>query len=615
MRLTVRLIAGFACGWALIGGLHALGQQVTIKPRTPALVSRPLDSPQPLRGPRPSDATIRAWSHRRFGMFIHFGLYSELGGVWQGQHIDNGYSEQIEANAPIPAGQYAALAKSFNPTKWDPDAVVALAKAAGMKFIVITSKHHDGFNMFATRQTDFNVVDATPYHRDIVKSLAEACTRGGISFGVYYSSIDWHDARASKYIEGNSNPIPKAHEDFNVAQLKELLSNYGPISEIWFDMGKPTPEQSARFTRTVHGLQSQTMVSGRVFNYQGDFTVMGDNEVPKFTIDEPWQTPASIYSDTWGYRSWQKRDDLAGKTRENIERLVQVASRGGNYILNIGPEGDGSVVPFEADVLRGIGDWLHMNGSAIYASHAQPFRSLDFGYATVGHVAGHAVLYLFVKNVPVDGVLRLPGLAQTSTMGTKPYLLGDPAKTTMDWAQDKSRDAGLAVASLEVLQQRIAVPPGKDSSIVRYLPVIAIPLKGELLVRQPAFHSDDKGTFALSAKEADQFLNYNGYGYEDPATIYKLRWLFAAKPGRYRLTLEHAQLSEPAQVEVVLESDRTDHHRTLVTLNPEETSTTISISLAGTPTGTSLELTPPEPFYKGTKLAGGITSVRLTPEP
>ena len=192
-----------------------------------------LDQPRPLPGPRPTQATIEQWKDRKFGMFIHFGLYSTLGGVWDGKQIDNGYSEQIMANAPIPLDKYAGLAATFNPTRFDPDAIVALAKAAGMKFIVITAKHHDGFNMFHTQQTPYNIVDATPYHKDVVKQLEEACARAGMKFGVYYSSIDWHYPGASSYIEGNSNPIPPAHEDFNVAQLKELLTNYGPLSEIW----------------------------------------------------------------------------------------------------------------------------------------------------------------------------------------------------------------------------------------------------------------------------------------------------------------------------------------------------------------------------------------------
>ncbi|MGC2162125.1 MAG: alpha-L-fucosidase [Silvibacterium sp.] len=588
--------------------------QAPTQTKKPIRITRPLDSPQPFPGPRPSAAAIQAWSARRFGMFIHFGLYSELGGMWQGKQIDNGYSEQIEANTPIPAAQYNALAKSFDPAQWNPDAIVALAKAAGMKFIVITAKHHDGFNLFATRQTKFNVVDSTPYHRDIVKELAQACARGGIKFGVYYSSIDWHDPRATKYIEGNSNPIPPAQTPFNVAQIKELLSNYGPISEIWFDMGKPTPAQSALFARTVHNLQPQTMVSGRVFNYQGDFTVMGDNEIPAFTIDEPWQTPASMYSDTWGYRSWQQRTDLPGKIRENIQRLVEVVSRGGNYILNIGPEGNGSVVPFEASVLHGIGDWLRINGPAIYASQAQPFRALNFGYATIGQTANRTTLYLFVKNVPADGLLRLPGLNPAAITGSKAYVLGDPAKQPLHWAAN-TQNATLDVRSLAALQSRIPVPQGEDPTVVRYLPVIAIPIQEKLTVHQPAFTPNASGAFILTAKQADQFFNYNGYGYEDPPTLYKLRWNLAAKPGKYTLTLEHAAITQPTKLELVLNPEKPGTYRTLITLHPSQTTTTLTITIPATHSNTQLELTPPEPFYKGIKLAVSITSIQLTRTP
>jgi alpha-L-fucosidase len=580
---------------------------------TPTLITRPLDAPQPLPGPRPSAATIRAWKARRFGMFIHFGLYSELGGVWQGKPIDNGYSEQIEANAPIPAAQYSALAKTFDPTQWDPDAIVALAKAAGMKFIVITAKHHDGFAMFATKQNNFNVVDDTPYHRDIIKGLARACARGGIKFGVYYSSIDWHDPRATGYIPGNSNPIPPAQTPFNVAQIKELLSHYGPISEIWFDMGKPTPAQSALFTRTVHNLQPQTMVSGRVFNYQGDFTVMGDNEIPPYTIDEPWQSPASMYPDTWGYRSWQKRTDMPGKIRENIQRLVEVVSRGGNYILNIGPEGNGSVVPFEAGVLHGIGDWLRINGAAIYGSSAQPFRTLDFGYATVNRHDRHTTLYLIVKSVPPDGLLKLPGLSPSLVAGSRPYVLGDPTKQPLQWAAD-TKEATLAIPSLNALQNRIPVAANHDASVDRFLPVIAIPIPRKLIVQQPAFAPNASGAFLLAPKQADQFYNYNGYGYEDPPTLYKLRWNIAANSGRYRLTLAHSALTHPAQVELVVNPCCADAVHTLITLHPGTTSTTLFITIPSSSAHTALELTPPEPFYKGTWLPAEITSIQLNSE-
>jgi alpha-L-fucosidase len=529
------------------------------------------DKPVPRSQPRPTAASVQQWQDRKFGMFIHFGLYSQLGGVWQGRQIDNGYSEQIMANAPIPLEEYAATAKTFNPTKWDPDAVVALAKAAGMRYIVITSKHHDGFNMFHTAEAKYNIVEATPYHRDIVKELAEACKRGGIAFGVYYSSIDWHQPGMDHYIEGNSNPLSDQHAQFNAAQLRELLSNYGPISEIWFDMGKPTPEQSELFATTVHKLQPQTMVSGRVWNYQGDFTVMGDNQVPAYGIDEPWQTPASIFPETWGYRSWQKRDHLQDKIDENITRLVQVVSRGGNYILNIGPEGDGSVVPYEAEVLRGIGAWLKPNAEAIYGTTASPFANLDFGYATVKDNC----VYLFVRSLPADGLLRLPSSGHTQ------------------WQSATVLASGKTLIVHNSGDEAIVDLPA--DAVRGFMPVIKLQFQGALKIDEvlpPA------GPVKLEAAEAQKFYNYNGQGYEAPQTLYKLRW--AVHSGCAALTFH---VDGEGRVALI------SNGRTRLVDLKEGTRESVTIGADHI-----IELTPPAPFLKGTALPLTVRSIELSPQ-
>lgn len=371
---------------ALAGTLLAAGAAAAL---ASAAASTPLDMPQPRSGPRPSAADVARWQDRKFGMFIHFGLYSTLGGVWDGRRVP-GYAEQIEANAPVLQAQYDALAKRFDPTHFDPDAIVALAKAAGMRYIVLTSKHHDGFALFGTHANRFNVVDDSPYRRDIVKQLADACARVGMPFGVYYSTIDWHWMHG-QFMRSNSNPISPAQAAFNVEQIKELMHDYGPIAEFWFDMGQPTPAQSALFARTVHGAQPATMASGRVWNYAGDFVVPDDNQASGVEVEVPWEAAASIFADTWGYRAWQQRTDLEGKIHQKIRQLVEVASRGGNYLLNVGPEGNGSIVPYEADVLRGIGARLKPRGEAIYDTRGSPFgmRKLDFGYATASPHALH----------------------------------------------------------------------------------------------------------------------------------------------------------------------------------------------------------------------------------
>ena len=438
-------------------------------------------------------------------MFIHWGLYSLLGGVWQGRQI-NGYNEQIQAHARISNSDYAALAEQFNPVEWDPNTVAQLARDAGMKFIVLTSKHHDGFSLFHTKQSDFNVVDATPYGKDIVAGLATACREHGLGFGVYFSTIDWHfdggtgiDFHPTDGIR-NDNEIPPAHADFNVNQLQELMSGYGPISEVWFDMGSPTPDQSILFTDTVHQAQPETLVSGRVFNYQGDFTVMGDNEIPPFAIEEPWQSPASIYHETWGYRSWQDRSDFEAKLREHLANLIRVVSRGGNYLLNIGPRGDGSIVEFEAELLRSMGAWIRLHSEAIEGTTRQPFRTLEFGAATLKGPS----LFLFVLEPPADGILKLPGL-QSDILDAK-------------WIGDSM---SLAPVSIQSDLKSLSIA---DAHLGGQIGVIELKFEENPEVIEPGITPDSSGCLELTIDNADRHYHRNGRGYYDPAKLYRLRW-------------------------------------------------------------------------------------------
>lgn len=364
-----------------------------------------LAGPLSANEPHVSEQAYRTWHRNKYSMFIHFGLYSELGGVWDGRPVTQGYSEQIQSFAGIFSDWYAETALRFNPTAFDADSIVSLARRAGMRSIVVTTKHHDGFCLWRTATTDYNTYDATPCRRDFIRELADACQRGGMRLGLYFSLIDWHYPYAYPISSHNCDFITPPHHAFNQAQVRELLTSYGPISELWFDMGSNTPEQSRELYELVHRLQPDCLVSGRVGNDQYDFAVMADNRYPDGALQCPWQSAASLFNETWGYRSWQERGSAEDKAREKLGNLIRVVSHGGNYLLNIGPKGDGSVVPFERDVLERIGRWLQQNGDAIYDTEASPFRE-DFAWGDVTR-HGNRLYLVLTGTAPADGHIRL----------------------------------------------------------------------------------------------------------------------------------------------------------------------------------------------------------------
>ena len=357
------------------------------------------------------------WHQNKFSMFIHFGLYSVYGGVYNDKPVTFGYSEQIQSFAGIFSDWYGDTALEFNPVKFNADEIVALAKEAGMRSIVITTKHHDGFCMFKTATTDYNSVDATPSKRDYVKELSDACRRGGINFAIYFSLIDWHFPHAYPISSHNCDFITPQHHEFTKAQVTELLTNYGPVSELWFDMGSNRPEQSKELYELVHKLQPNCMVSGRLGNGWYDFAVMADNKYPEGALQAPWQSAASMFDETWSYRSWQKRGDKHEKAMEKLRSLINVVSHGGNFLLNIGPRGDGSVVEFESDVLKEIGAWLKVNGEAIYGTEASPFRE-NFAWGTSTR-KGNKLYLILSGEYPANGAieLSLPGYQLQDSKG------------------------------------------------------------------------------------------------------------------------------------------------------------------------------------------------------
>lgn len=314
---------------------------------------------------------LQEWKLDYFGMFIHFGVYSKLAGEWKGEKVPF-YGEQIMNHARIPVAEYEAVAREFNPKDFDADEVVSLAKKAGMKYIVFTTKHHDGFCMFDTKTTDYNIVKYTPYGKDVVVQLAEACKRQGMKLGFYYSLPDWHypkglprllpdeSTKCWEYVNQVYSPLEQVTpelEEYIVQQITELLTNYGEICTMWFDMGLITPKQSKRFRDVVKKLQPKCLINGRIMNNMGDYMTLPDNGNDGAYGDIYWDNPASLYG-TWGYKSWIERPEVNKQIDRQLSRLTSTVKHGGVFLLNIGPDGNGKVIDYEKEVLSGIGSFL-----------------------------------------------------------------------------------------------------------------------------------------------------------------------------------------------------------------------------------------------------------------
>jgi len=344
---------------------------------TPSLVAiQPSPDPESIEA---KTARLAWFREAKFGLFIHWGLYAIPAGEWKGRRIP-GIGEWIMNRAKIPVAEYELLARQWNPVKFDAEAWVSLARDAGMKYVVITSKHHDGFALYDSKVSRFDVVDATPSRRDILKELQAACRKLGLPLGFYYSqSQDWHEPGGA----GNEwdfgpdlGPDGKERKDYDKylrekaePQVRELLTEYGPVALVWFDTPRMmTPERAQRFADLVRTLSPKTLIDGRL-GKAGDYVSTGDNVVPGRVQAEAWEVPATI-NHTWGYR----KDDQDWKSPGDIVfKLVDIVSKGGNYLLNVGPMADGVIPPACQDALRTVGRWLKANGEAVYGTGPSPW--------------------------------------------------------------------------------------------------------------------------------------------------------------------------------------------------------------------------------------------------
>ena len=363
----------------------------------------------------------------KFGMFIHWGLYSQVGGVWKGTKMEKsgipgpGVAEWLMFKFQISRAEYKELAKNFHPDASFAQRIAQLAKQAGMKYVVITSKHHDGFALFDSACSDFDMVDATPYKRDAIKELYEACLKEGLGFGVYYShGNDWVDGGDGRYAEVKQrhdslgiftlgrgknfwDPSPNTQQDYlkgkAYLQIKELLTLMPELKLVWFDgTGFITEEEAFRFYKLVYDANPSVLVNRRVGYSFGDYVDFGDNQIPSSDnkVKKYWETCGTT-NNSWGYKSY---DQDWKSPKEVLYWMIDIVSKGGNYLLNVGPDGNGFVPSPSADALKEIGKWLAINGEAIYGTSV--WKVSQEGEAEVkmkgtGHRQAHGFFRKFTK--------------------------------------------------------------------------------------------------------------------------------------------------------------------------------------------------------------------------
>ena len=487
-------------------------------------------------------------------MMIHWGLYAIPAGEWKGSSMEY-IGEWIMSRYRIPIREYELLARQFNPVRFNAGEWVRLAKRAGMRYMVVVSKHHDGFAMFHSAVDPYNIYDATPYHRDVLAELAAACQREGLRLGVYYSQdLDWHepngggtDPRLSLNLGGMSwgnnwdfpdHSAKHFDEYFNrkaTPQVRELLTKYGPISLMWFDTPKTlSPAQADELYGMVRSLQPQALVNSRLGQGRGDFGSLGDNMVPAAPLKGPWPAWESIgtMNDTWGYK---KNDHKWKSATEVLTLLTGLASKNINYLLNVGPMATGEFPEGSVSVLNEVGSWMERNGESVHEVRGSPFpHDLPWGPVT----AKSGRLYLHLQKWPEKGILTIHGLR-------------NPARSAflLDARQQKLKVDQSYDAALELREVRVQLPSDPPKSL---LPVLALEIDGAPNV-EPGILQQGDGSVTLPAFAAEIHSDQPG----KPITISRmgttegwtdehgnLSWNFKVfQPGRFLVQNPHQQQS------------------------------------------------------------------------
>jgi len=428
------------------------------------------------------------WRDARFGMFIHWGVYSVPAGIYQDKPV-KGIGEWIMNEGKIPMADYQKFAKDFNPVKYDADAWVRAAKDAGMKYIVITTKHHDGFTLFDTKANGWSVVKASPYGKDLIKPLADACRKHGIKLGFYYSQAqDWNNGGAAaggKWDPAQEHSMDDYIDQVAVPQVREILTQYGKDipAVIWWDTPQDmNPARAAKLYKVVAELRPDLIMNNRL---GGGFK--GDTETPEQTIPakgfpgRDWETCMTM-NNTWGF----KRDDHDWKSTDKLIRnLCDIASKGGNYLLNVGPTAEGLMPQPSLDRLAEIGRWMKVNGEAIYGTSPTVFGGElgkpvkgKTGYGSDTQVSSAndwrcttkpGKIYLHVFNWPTTDKFELPGL---QSKVTRAYLLADRKDLKVDQTEAgvgitlpaEAPDKIASVICVEIADEVAKVAPQQEAT-------------------------------------------------------------------------------------------------------------------------------------------------------
>jgi len=466
-------------------------------------------------------------------MFIHWGVYSVPAGVYQGKQIP-GIGEWIMFNAKIPVAEYKQFARQFNPVRYDPEQWVLLAKEAGMRYIVITSKHHDGFALFDSSASDWDVVDATPYGKDLLAPLAQACQRHGIKLGFYYSQAqDWTNPGGGvcgqKWDKIQEGDMDQYIRNVAVPQVRELLTKYGPIAILWWDTPCGMTRQMADQLISLLALQPWIIHNNRLGGgYSGD-TETPEQYIPATGLGDRDFEVCMTMNDTWGYKSY---DNNWKSTQTLVRNLVDIASKGGNYLLNVGPTSEGLIPEPSVQRLKEIGAWMRVNGQAIYGTTASPFKRLPWGRCTKKINPDGVILYLHVFDWPADGMLQVPGLKSQIRSAT---LLADGRRLEVQQGQKGP------------IIRLPADPPDRISSTVM------LEIQGPILVEQPPLQQAADGTLALPAIEAithGRQLRYEQGQQRDCLGFWTdpqdwAHWdVEVTKPGTFQVTVQVAGLAQ-----------------------------------------------------------------------